>query len=80
MTAGIDFHHNAIIYCIMMKGDARITVSIPSSAHQRLIALADQSGVSISWVVRYAIDEFLHQNGDNQQMALPLARQRRGGQ
>lgn len=63
-----------------MKGDARITVSIPSSAHQRLIALADQSGVSISWVVRYAIDEFLRQNDGNQQMALPLARQRRGGQ
>jgi len=64
----------------MQKGDARITVSIPLSSHQRLIALADQSGVSISWVVRYAIDEFLRRNGDNQQIALPLARQRRGGQ
>ena len=64
----------------MQKGDARITVSISSSSHQRLIALAEQSGVSISWVVRYAIDEFLRRNGDSQQMALPLARQRRGGQ
>jgi len=63
----------------MQKGDARITVSIPSSTHQRLIALANQSGVSISWVVRYAIDEFLRRNGDNQQMALPLERQRQGG-
>ena len=62
----------------MQKSDARITVSVPSSSHQRLIALAEQSGVSISWVVRYAIDEFLRRNGDNQQMALPLARQRRG--
>jgi len=64
----------------MQKGDARITVSIPSSSHQRLITLADQSGVSISWVVRYAIDEFLRRNGDNQQIALPLAKQRQGGQ
>ena len=64
----------------MQKGDARITVSMPSSSHQRLTAIADQSGVSISWVVRYAIDEFLRQNGDSQQMVLPLVRQREGRQ
>lgn len=64
----------------MQKSDARITVSISSSSHRRLSALAEQSGVSISWVVRYAIDEFLRRNGDSQQMALPLARQRRGEQ
>lgn len=62
----------------MKKGDARITVSIPSSAHQRLIAIADQSGVSISWVVRYAIDDFLYRNDDSRQMVLPLVRERRG--
>ena len=62
----------------MKKGDARITVSIPSSAHQRLMAIADQSGVSISWVVRYAIDEFLYRNDDSKQMVLPLVRERRG--
>lgn len=62
----------------MKKGDARITVSIPSSAHQRLVAIADQSGVSISWVVRYAIDEFLYRNDDSRQMVLPLVRERRG--
>jgi hypothetical protein len=60
------------------KGDARITVSIPSLAHQRLIAIADQSGVSISWVVRYAIDDFLYRNDDSRQMVLPLVRERRG--
>jgi hypothetical protein len=61
------------------KGDARITVSIPSLIHQRLTAIADQSGVSISWVVRYAIDEFLYRNDDSRQMVLPLVRERRGG-
>jgi hypothetical protein len=60
------------------KGDARITVSIPSSIHQRLIAIAEQSGVSISWVVRYAVDEFLYRNDDSTQMVLPLVRERRG--
>ena len=62
----------------MKKGDARITVSIPSLIHQRLTAIADQSGVSISWVVRYAIDEFLYRNDDSKQMVLPLVRERRG--
>jgi len=61
----------------MKKGDARITVSIPSSVHQRLMAIAEHSGVSISWVVRYAIDEFLDRNDDSIQMTLPLVRERR---
>jgi hypothetical protein len=42
------------------------------------MAIADRSGVSISWVVRYAIDEFLYRNDDSTQMVLPLVRERRG--
>ncbi|MGB5926111.1 MAG: ribbon-helix-helix domain-containing protein [Dehalococcoidia bacterium] len=74
----LTFHQHASYNSSVKKGDARITVSIPSSIHQRLTAIAEQSGVSISWVVRYAIDEFLYGNDDSTQMVLPLVRERRG--
>ena len=61
----------------MQKSDVRVTVSIPALNHQRLLGIAEQSGVSLSWIVRYSIEEFLRQNGESQQVALPLLRHSR---
>ena len=58
----------------MPKSDVRVTVSLAAVTHRRLTALAEESGVSISWVVRYAIDSLLRDRPDGQQMALPLER------
>ncbi|TKB51818.1 ribbon-helix-helix domain-containing protein [Ferrimonas aestuarii] len=42
----------------------RTTVSLPSEQHQALQRLADENGLSISWMVRQAVGEFLANNHD----------------
>ena len=61
----------------MMKDAARITVTLPKGVHERLTAMAERSGVSVSWVVRYAVDELLRGRENGEQIALPLERENR---
>jgi hypothetical protein len=51
------------------KFGPRLTVSLTGSDYSRLSAIADQSDVSVSWVVRHAIQEFLarHSSGSGPQ-------------
>lgn len=37
----------------------RTTVSLPSDQHKKLQALAEANGLSVAWVVRQAVGEFL---------------------
>lgn len=37
----------------------RTTVSLPSDQYEKLQALAEASGLSVAWVVRQAVGEFL---------------------
>ena len=53
------------------KKGQRITVSLQDAEHAALSALADRCDVSLSWITRQALSEFLerYENGDVQ---LPL--------
>jgi predicted transcriptional regulator len=57
----------------------RITVSLPEKEHAALAALARQHDVSLSWLTRKAIIEFLNQHrvGSPPQPALGLPPQRK---
>mgnify|MGYP001561408785 CR=1 FL=1 len=59
----------------------RVTVTFSAEAHERLRAVASASSVSIGWVVRYAVDEFLrrHIPGSAGQLVLPLHRSKGDG-
>ena len=41
----------------------RITVSLPDKEHEALTALAHRYDVSLSWLTRKAVIEFLHRYG-----------------
>lgn len=61
---------------IQPKTGPRITVSLPQNDHLALSALAERCDVSLSWLTRQAIAEFLtnHAKGDLQ---LPLNRDKK---
>lgn len=65
------------------KFGPRITVSVTSQDYDVLAALADQDEVSVSWVVRRAIDDYLAENRERAEPQLPLrvlqAREREAG-
>ena len=51
----------------------RITVSLPAKEHTALSALAQKHDVSLSWLTRKAITEFLNRYGkDGAQLMLDL--------
>jgi len=45
----------------------RTTVSLPQDQYKQLQTLADASGLSVAWVVRQAVGEFLEKVGKEQQ-------------
>lgn len=53
------------------KRGQRITVSLTGAEHAALSALADQCDVSLSWLARKAISEFLEQH-EGEELQLPL--------
>ena len=57
---------------ISTKKVQRITVGIPKKDFDRLQRLADTYDVSLSWLTRQAIAEFLDRY-QNQKLQLPLA-------
>ena len=64
-----------------MNNDVRITVSLKPEMYTHIIEIAQASGVSISWVVRYAVERLISErkSGNLQQLSLPLERQFRTG-
>lgn len=60
---------------------ARITVSLPEREHAELAALARKYDVSLSWLMRKAVTEFLARCGKEEtQLALKLPRAQAGNE
>jgi hypothetical protein len=49
----------------------RVTVSVDERDHEQLVALADEHRVSLAWLVRYAVADFLERYRQDQ-LELPL--------
>ncbi len=58
----------------------RISLNLPDGEYSRLAALAEQHDVSMAWVGRRAIQEFLERHTEKQQLPLQLRRPRAVGQ
>ncbi|MBM4305141.1 MAG: ribbon-helix-helix protein, CopG family [Deltaproteobacteria bacterium] len=58
----------------------RITVTLEGESFDNISLLAKQSNVSISWIVRYAVDNLLNERkeGQHRQLVLPLAEKKKG--
>jgi hypothetical protein len=54
------------------KFGPRLTVSLTSSDYDALSVLADKDEVSVSWVVRRAIEEYLGSHRPQTEPVLPL--------
>lgn len=50
----------------------RITVSFSPETYRQLEAIALENRLSLSWVVRYAVESLVKNNPGGQQMILPL--------
>jgi hypothetical protein len=40
----------------------RLTISIPTETHDSVIQLAQKKRVSAAWIIREALEEYLHQD------------------
>jgi hypothetical protein len=49
----------------------RVTVSVDERDYEQLVALADEHRVSLAWLVRYAVADFLERYRQDQ-LELPL--------
>lgn len=56
----------------LKKFGPRLTVSLTRHDYEALATLADKDEVSVSWVVRRAIDEYLDNHRREAEPALPL--------
>lgn len=56
----------------------RITISLDEEAYQELNKIAESHRVSVSWLTRYAIDEFLNQRRKGQKIELAADETERG--
>lgn len=57
------------------KLETRITVSLDQGSHQELNRIAGMHEVSVSWLARYAISEFLSQCRQGKKIELTTAKQ-----
>jgi len=57
------------------KKTTRLTVSLDDADYAALNALASGSDVSLSWVIRQAIQRFVREHGMQPQLPLTLAEQ-----
>lgn len=51
----------------------RASFTLPQPLHDRLNQLASKSGVSASWLIRYAVQELLDRS-ETEQLPLPIKR------
>jgi len=66
---------------MMKNGATRITVSLTPGIYTGIAEIARASGVSVSWVMRYAAECLIaeRQSGQLQQLLLPIEREIRMG-
>ena len=57
------------------KKTARLTVSLDDADYAALNALASKSDVSLSWVIRQAIQRFVREHGTQSELPLTLTEQ-----
>jgi predicted transcriptional regulator len=58
--------------------NTRVTITLDEADHKQVAALASEYRVSIAWVVRYAVADFLERHrGEQLQLALNLPGARR---
>ena len=57
------------------KKTARLTVSLDEADYAALNAMAQMSDVSLSWVIRQAIQRFVREHGAQRELPLRLADQ-----
>lgn len=55
----------------------RITVSIPEQQHEQIQVLAEKNSLSVAWLVRQAVSDFLEKT-ENQQDFSPLKKNTKG--
>ena len=57
------------------RKSTRLTVSLDEADHAALSAMASKSDVSLSWVIRQAIQRFVREHGSEPELPLTLVRQ-----
>jgi predicted transcriptional regulator len=59
---------------VVSKTKRRFSVSIDDESYNQLLEIATQNSVSISWVIRYALVNFLNERdeGRNGQLVIPF--------
>nr|WP_082995252.1 ribbon-helix-helix domain-containing protein [Halomonas elongata] len=60
------------------KFGPRLTVSLTGQDYDALLALAEKDDVSVSWVMRRAIDEYLDNHRHEAEPVLPLRLPQKG--
>jgi hypothetical protein len=57
----------------------RITISLDEESLKGVSSIASENSVSIAWVIRYAVDNFLREwkEGRQEQLFLPLGKNQR---
>lgn len=56
------------------RAPVRLSVGVDPASHAKLSQLADRHDVSLAWVVRKAIADFIERQETNDQAELPLQR------
>ena len=56
----------------------RVSSSVSRSTLAKLETVARKEGVSVSWIIRRAVDDFLNAYGNEAQASLPLRRSTKG--
>jgi predicted transcriptional regulator len=64
------------------KPRQRITISLDKESLRSVSSIASGNDVSIAWVIRYAVDNFLKEwkEGRQEQLFLPLGKDDKGGE
>lgn len=52
------------------KKSVRTSVIVPEDRYNQLLKLADSGDVSVAWLIRYALTEFLNQHPDGRNVKL----------
>jgi hypothetical protein len=72
--------HRSPIYMVNGKPRQRITISLDGKSLKSVSSIASENDVSIAWVIRYAVDNFLKEwkEGRQEQLFLPLGKDKGG--
>ena len=75
-----DSSENVFSIRAMTKKSTRITISLAEKEHRELCALSEKHDLSMSWLARQAVSEFLKRYEEGEaQLPLTLPAQRKAG-